>query len=218
MKERYFTPENIYEKSQKIFHKLRQYREKHRINFKPGDSALLILDMQRYFLDKSSHAYIPSATAVIPNAKNLMNAFLKNNLTVILTQHINAKDDANPMSKWWKDSIREEDIRSEIIPELNHSDTTVIKKTQYDAFHKTSLENLLKEKRITQIVITGVMTHLCCETTARTAFIKGFTVFFTIDGTATYNEEFHHASLLNLSHGFAIPVLCKELQDTLESV
>jgi isochorismate hydrolase len=55
------------------------------------------------------------------------------------------------------------------------------------------------------------MTHLCCETTARSAFMRGFEVFFTIDGTATYNEEHHWAALLNLAHGFATPVLVDEV-------
>jgi isochorismate hydrolase len=55
------------------------------------------------------------------------------------------------------------------------------------------------------------MTHLCCETTARSAFIHGFEVFFTIDGTATYTEAHHRATLLNLANGFATPVLVAEL-------
>ena len=105
----------------------------------------------------------------------------------------------------------EENPLSQITPELDAGYT--IEKTQYDAFYQTALEDLLKEKGITQVVITGVMTHLCCETTARSAFMRGFTVFFPIDGTATYNEDFHRSTLLNLSHGFAIPALIEELAE-----
>jgi isochorismate hydrolase len=47
-----------------------------------------------------------------------------------------------------------------------------------------------------------VMTHLCCETTARSAFTRG-SGLLPVDGTATYNRAFHRASLLNLAHGFA---------------
>ena len=43
------------------------------------------------------------------------------------------------------------------------------------------------------------------------AFTRNFRVFLTIDGTATYNRNFHRASLLNLSHGFSRPVLCSTL-------
>jgi isochorismate hydrolase len=55
------------------------------------------------------------------------------------------------------------------------------------------------------------MTHLCCETTARAAFTRGLQVWFTIDGTATYNEEHHFSTLLNLAHGFATPVTVTEV-------
>ena len=48
------------------------------------------------------------------------------------------------------------------------------------------------------------MTHLCCETTARSAFVHGYEVFFLVDGTATYNQDFHRASLMNLAHGVAV--------------
>ncbi|MHA1167787.1 MAG: isochorismatase family protein, partial [Candidatus Hodarchaeales archaeon] len=47
--------------------------------------------------------------------------------------------------------------------------------------------------------------------TARSAFIRGYEVFFAVDGTATYNENFHEATLLNLSHGFSTLVLIKDL-------
>ncbi len=216
MKECYFTLETVHEKSQEMLQRSMKYRKRHEIDFEAEHSALLILDMQRYFLDRSSHAYIPSAQAVIPRLKNLINVFLKKKLPVILTRHLNTYEDANLMAKWWKELITEKNPLSEIILELRHPNALVINKTQYDAFYKTPLENLLKEREITQIVVTGVMTHLCCETTARSAFVKGFTVFFPVDGTATYNEKFHQATILSLSHGFAIPVLCEEIQEALE--
>jgi isochorismate hydrolase len=116
------------------------------------------------------------------------------------------------LAVWWGDLINKRDPMCGISPKLYHKNATVVKKTQYDAFYQTPLENLLREKGVTQVVITGVMTNLCCETTARSAFVRGFSVFFTVDGTATYNEEFHKATLLNLSYGFALPVLCNDLE------
>ena len=97
------------------------------------------------------------------------------------------------------------------------SNGIVLKKSQYDAFYDTSLEDVLKKNRVSQVVICGVMTHLCCETTARSAFMRGFEVFFTVDGTATYNKNFHLATLLNLSHGFATPTLVNELLTSLRN-
>ncbi|MFC1726892.1 isochorismatase family protein [candidate division KSB1 bacterium] len=209
MKTRYFTPDNIETKSKEIIDSLNI--KKNRIKYFPENSALLILDMQKYFLQEKSHAFIPGASAIVTAIKRLADAYLNRDLPVIITRHINSDENAGVMAEWWEDIIREEDELSTIIPELDLKGTVVINKSQYDAFYKTRLDNILKINGVKQLVITGVMTHLCCETTARSAFVQGFQVFFPVDGTATYNEEFHRASFLNLSHGFAVPVLTEEL-------
>lgn len=212
MKENYFTEESIDDKSSEMLNKLRMQTDRMNIVFKPDESALLIIDAQKYFLDKTSHAYVPSSLAIIPNIKSLMDVYNNMSFPVIMTQHINNEQNADMLAVWWGDLITEKDSMCEITPELFNKSATIVKKTQYDAFYQTPLENILKEKGVTQVVITGVMTNLCCETTARSAFVRGFSVFFTVDGTATYNEDFHNASLLNLSYGFATPILCKELE------
>lgn len=212
----YYTPKTIDTKARQILWKLKKYRKPHKIKFAPERSALLIMDMQKYFLDKNSHAFLPSALPIIPKIEELRDSYLKANLPVIFTRHINNQHNAKMLKEWWSDLITEDNLLSEITEELFYPEATVIKKSQYDAFYQTNLEDLLRHKKITQVLITGVMTHLCCETTARSAFVRGFKVFFTIDGTATENEEFHWATLLNLSHGFAISVLIEEIEKCLK--
>jgi bifunctional isochorismate lyase/aryl carrier protein len=212
----YFTRETIDAKAQEMFERLQFFRIKSKIRFHPEEAALLIIDMQRYFIEEESHAGLPSAGPIIPRIRKLAEAFQEARLPVILTRHLNTQQDANMLAQWWADVITEESELSEIDPELNLPDATVIIKTQYDAFYQTALENILREKGVSQLVITGVMTHLCCETTARSAFVRGFKVFFPIDGTATNDENHHWGTLLNLSHGFALPVLMKEIQTSLE--
>jgi len=218
LKEKYFTQNNIYKVSKNFLREIEHLRKKHKINLKTKNIALLILDMQKYFLDKDSHAFIPSAPAIVENIKKIQNIFLKLNLPIVLTRHINTDKNAKMMKSWWKDLIRENNSLSEIIPELMNKKAKIIKKSQYDAFYETELEKFLKKNKVKQVIITGVMTHLCCETTARSAFVKGFEVFFVIDGTATYNRKFHKATLLNLAHGFAIPVLTEEIIINFEKI
>ena len=62
---------------------------------------------------------------------------------------------------------------------------------------------MLAKRRIRRLVISGLVAHLCCETTARAAFVRGFAVVFAVDATAAYDAEFHLATLRNLAHGFA---------------
>ena len=119
------------------------------------------------------------------------------------------------MKNWWRQMITLDNPLCPVVNDFASDKVTVIEKSQYDAFMGTSLEHDLEESGIAQLVITGVMTHLCCESTARAAFMRGFNVFFTIDGTATYNRKFHEASLLNLAHGFAFPVLTEYIRSCL---
>ncbi|MCL0075285.1 isochorismatase family protein [Dehalococcoidia bacterium] len=186
-------------------------RASHDVTLDPRRSALVIVDMQRYFLEDSSHAFIPAARAIVPRLTKLIQAYSQHGLPIVFTRHLNTDANAGMMSRWWQDLIRADDPASEIIPEFDLSQGVVIEKSQYDAFYETALDEMLREKGVTQIVICGVMSHLCCETTARSAFVRGFEVFFTVDGTATYTEAFHRATLLNLAHGFAVPVFIDEV-------
>jgi isochorismate hydrolase len=216
MKTAYFTEETIDARAEAMLAQVRDRVRVRDIRFEPRESALLILDVQRYFSDPDSHAFIPSLPPVIPRIEELEAAYTAAGLPVILTQHVNTDDDAGLLLTWWKDLIRAGTAYGEIVPELVSADSVVLEKTQYDAFHGTDLERMLRERGVAQVVVAGVMTHLCCETTARSAFVSGFKVFLPVDATATYNEEFHFGSLLNLAHGFAVPVLTRDLLSSLE--
>jgi bifunctional isochorismate lyase/aryl carrier protein len=168
----------------------------------PQKTALLVIDMQKYFVDKSSHAYVPSINKLMPKIKKLIDVFNKNVRPIIFTRHIDTEE--SMMRRWWQDNIKEDDPMSEIAHDLEANRGEVIIKHQYDAFLDTNLEKILEDKGIEQVVICGVLTNLCCETTARSAFMRGFEVYFVTDGTATYKQKMHDASLLNLSYGFAI--------------
>jgi len=209
MKERYFDPETITQKSREMMRDLGISQKGRRVLL--DQSALLVLDMQDYFLDSSSHAFIPSGGSIIPGIKKLIAAFKEANRPVIFTRHINTPENAGAMSRWWRDLIIKDHPLSQIAEAFDTSQGVILQKSQYDAFYNTDLEAILKENNVSQLVITGVMAHLCCETTARTAFVRGFDVFFAVDGTATYNKAFHRATLTNLSHGFATLVLVNDI-------
>ena len=216
-KEIYFTQKSIMKKASAMMEHVASSRQRHaNANFQPGKAALLVLDMQNYFLDFDSHAFVPSAPAIIPGINKLIEAFTSAMRPMIATRHLNTAEDAGMMSKWWRDLITPQTAYSQYIKAFDSRNFIQINKTQYDAFHQTDLEEILCQHDVEQVVITGVMTHLCCETTARSAFMRGFEVFFAVDGTATYNEELHRASLLTLSHGFAVPVSVGEILEAVK--
>jgi ureidoacrylate peracid hydrolase len=71
----------------------------------------------------------------------------------------------------------------------------VVTKHRFSAFHNTDLETILRSHAIRTVVMTGVASNVCVETTARDAFVRDFYVVFLDDGTATYAEEDHQATL-----------------------
>jgi isochorismate hydrolase len=211
MKELYFSDISLNKESLKLKKEAERFYRQRNFSIYPNKAVLLILDMQNFFLDKKSHAFVPSAAAIITNIKRLIDLFKKYNSEIIFTRHINNTENAENMGKWWRDILTINDDLSEITDKLLFENAKIKIKSQYDAFYKTGLEDELKSKKISQIIIAGVMTHLCCDTTSRSAFVRGFEVFFGIDLTATYNRDFHTATLYNLSHGFATPVMTTDI-------
>lgn len=216
LKQLYFTPATIDAVSRQMLDALDPYTRRHSFTSALDHSALLVLDMQSYFLDPASHAFIPSAPAILAGINALIDAYTRHGLPVFLSRHLNTTQDAGMMASWWRDLISTENPLSNFDPQLEWQKGIAFTKTRYDAFLDSPLEAYLRTNNVEQVVICGVMTHLCCETTARSAFMRGFEVLFTVDGTATYNEDLHRASLLNLSHGFAVPVLVQDLLSRLE--
>jgi isochorismate hydrolase len=204
MKETYFNPETIGPLSSHWLELFGVKRKRQNQPFRIDSAALLILDMQEYFLDPNSHAYIPSGEAIIPNLNQAVSFFRQAERPVWATRHANTAENARRMSSWWSELLSNDHPLGGLHPDLSVEPTETIQKAQYDAFYGSVLQEKLSEANVEQLVIGGVMTHLCCETTARAAFVLGYEVFFLIDGTATYNEDFHKGTLRNLAHGFSV--------------
>ncbi len=178
-----------------------------------GHAALLVIDMQRYFLQKSSHAYLRDSESIITNVNRIIDSCREASVPVIFTRHAHKPgEDAGNMGSWWADIIMDGTEMSLIDDRFQPLQSEkVLRKTAYSAFMGTDLEGLLRAKGITQLLITGVMTHLCCDSTAREAFMKGFDVFLVVDGTASSSRDLHLSSVKTLTDGFAIPATTKEV-------
>ena len=87
----------------------------------------------------------------------------------------------------------------------------MVRKTTYDAFLNTELEDILGSAGVDQVLVTGVLTHMCCETTARSAFCRGFEVYVAADATASSREELHLGSLVSMADSVAVIVGSEEV-------
>jgi bifunctional isochorismate lyase/aryl carrier protein len=190
-------------------------RLKRRGNFiyTPEKSALLLIDLQNYFLNPKGKAFIEPSRRIVRKLLDLAAAYRERGLTVVLTRHVDDPARHPLMAQWWQSALAAEDPDSRLIPELDPflETSVIIQKCRYDSFQNTGLSQILGGRGVNQVVIGGVMAHLCCETTARAAFARDLLPFFLLDGTAADEAENHEGTLLNLQHGFAVLSTCGEI-------
>jgi isochorismate hydrolase len=180
----------------------------------PEKAALLVIDMQLYFK--------PIAQPILNNVLSLIDFCRANGIRIFFTRHghHDPKKDGGMLARWWGDLIQYGSTEWELLKELGPTPKdTIVNKNRYSAFYGTQLDAELRADEIEDLIICGVMTNCCCETTARDAFMRDYRVFFVADATAAPTEELHIASLKNLAYGFAHIVntkdLCKKLRKNL---
>jgi ureidoacrylate peracid hydrolase len=203
--EPYVTPDTISEKSKKWLEHISEFNT-HKMQLSREKSALMIIDMQYFFLDPGSPSFTCGGLAILPNLQTMIRAFREVGPPVIYTRHVHHPDgsDAGLTGWWWegmcKEGTPESEIHDEIAPRRNEK---VVFKHRYSAFYNTDLETVLRGLKVEDLVIAGIMTNMCCESTARDAYFRDYRVFFLADGTGSITEEMHVSSLLNLAFGFA---------------
>lgn len=78
----------------------------------------------------------------------------------------------------------------------------VVTKHRYSAFHNTDLDTILRSNGIRTVIVTGVVTNVCVETSAREAFVRDYYVVAPRDGSAAYVQADHDATMSNLERFF----------------
>jgi nicotinamidase-related amidase len=170
-------------------------------------SALAVIDMQRYFLDEEADAYLGANAHLLTNVVRLIEAFRTHGKPVAFTRHAHPRgSNTGQMGRWWHEKLPwEGDRQSELVDELApRPGELLLTKTTYSAFEGTSFEAWLRKRNVRSLVLCGVMTNLCVETTARHAFMKDFQPIVVEDACASNRADFHKASILNLGYGFAL--------------
>jgi ureidoacrylate peracid hydrolase len=207
-------------KINKLLSAIKPYQH-NKLILNPKRAALLMIDMQNDFLDKKSPAYTKNAEYIIANLKKLIKTARRVKIPVIYTAHCHqdSKIDGGMTAKWWPE-IRDKKILvagskgAEIINELKPLSRScvqgrglvkekIIYKHRYSAFYNTDLEIYLRGLGVTDLIITGIMTGICCDSTARDAFFRDFRVFVIADSTAAGENELHLNSLKILAYAFA---------------
>jgi len=216
--ETYITPSTLDEKCREWLDTIADCNFRER-ELRPDRAALVVVDMQRFFLDDDQPLACENSRVVIPRVRRLLDAFRSAGRPVIFLQNMHkgpGVDRSEQLCEFWPDAPLEGTPEVEIHPDLApRPDEKVIPKRRYGGFHGTDLDLTLRTMGVEDVVISGVITNVCPETTARTAFMHDYRVFFTADATATLTEEMHVASLRTLAGWFAKVVTVADVESAL---
>jgi nicotinamidase-related amidase len=178
----------------------------------PTRAALLVIDMQERFTD--------IATAIAPAVSSLVTAARNADMPVIYTRHghQDLSVDGGVLAAWWRGDLSlvgdaSWQLMSAITP---RPDDAIVDKTRYSAFFGTQLASLLSAREVSDLVICGVVTNCCCETTARDAFMRDYNVFVAADATAAANEDLHVSSLKGMAYACARVLTAAQLCDAFQ--
>ncbi len=140
-------------------------------------SALILIDIQNDYFEGGSMTLVNSAKAA-ENANKVLEIFRANNLPVIHIQHIATRPDAT----FFLPNTSGAEINSVISPLVSEK---IIVKHYPNSFKETELFDYLKSKNITDLVVCGMMTHMCIDATVRAAKDFGFNITLIGDACAT---------------------------------
>ncbi len=178
--------------------------------------ALILIDMQRDFLEPGGFGDalgndVARLQAIVPTVKRLLEAFRQQSLPIFQTTESHRPDLADcPPSKLLRGNaslkigdpgpmgriLIEGEPGNAIIAELAPlPGETVITKPGKGAFYNTNLEFLLKTHDITHLILGGVTTEVCVQTTMREANDRGYECLLVEDATESYFPDFKQATL-----------------------
>jgi ureidoacrylate peracid hydrolase len=188
----------------------RRGREHVHDNLDPAKTALVVVDMQNAFmLPGVAHALCPMAEKIVPNINRLASAVRATGGTVVWIK-TTFKDDA--LQNWSTyfgmvtaqqgakriAALTADSKGHELWPALEvRSEDLTIEKNRFSAFIQGSsnLADVLRSRGLDTLLITGTVTNVCCESTARDAMMLNFKTIMITDGNAANTDEEHNASL-----------------------
>ena len=179
------------------------------VSFEPAKTALLVVDMQNYYVMEGQGAYSPAARKLVPNINRLAETMRRVGSTVIWARNY---VDARAFETWSVHydrmteakratrarSLSKGELGFRIWHELDtRDDDLYIDKARYSAFIDTAcgLEDALKKRGIDTLIVCGVSTNVCVESTARDAMMLNYRVLIAADACAAGSETLHEATL-----------------------
>ena len=174
---------------------------------RPAGAALLVIDMQRDFLEPGAPAQTIGGLALVPRINRLASAARRVRVPVIFTHERHRADlsDFGIELEYERVHCLEGTPGVELAPGLvvEARDYHITSKRRYDAFQGRDLHELLRSLGVGTLVVTGVCTDVCVSATVQRARCLDYRTFVVRDAVAATSRARHEAALRCLSHVFA---------------
>ena len=164
-----------------------------------SQTAVIVVDMQNDFDHPDGSLFVPKARDTIPKIRKLLDKARKAGVRVIYTQDTHYEGD--PEFEIWGEHARYGTWGWEIVEELKPIEgrDIVVRKTRYDGFYGTPMDDLLKIYQITHLVVTGTVANICVLHTAGSAALRWYKVVVPMDAISALNDFDYHAALRQIS-------------------
>jgi nicotinamidase-related amidase len=194
--------------------------------------ALIIVDMQNDFVRVGAPLEVPQSRGTIPVHRQLIAFCREREVPILYTKFVAGPGRtliwewspmlAPPVCCCWKGHRR---YYGDVAEELDCSDIIgeiypmpgdpVVEKFGYGAFHNTNLDDLLRARHVDSLLVTGTVTHICVEETAREAFKRGYKTTIVADAVSSYLSDLHEAALKNFRLKFGWVSPAREVMDAM---
>jgi ureidoacrylate peracid hydrolase len=197
----------------------------------PGRTALVVVDMQRGFLDPGEAMEVAPAREIVPAIQGLLSLFRDKHLPVVFTEFVYSESvpvligslhpEHRPAAPGAprgfglpSSSCLEGTPSAETVPALApRPGEIVVRKRGYDAFAGTELDTALRARNVTSLVVTGTMTDICVLATVTAALHREYRVTVVEDGVATLWPEIQRAALDIIGRAYGRVATAKEVVD-----
>lgn len=193
----------------------------------PQRMALINVDMQNCFVQDSPIA-APDGLDLLARINQLAAVCRAAGIPVIHTSHVLRPDGSNMGLLAELAPVKAGIINRGAPSAALHKDLVVdprdilLEKPRFGAFYGTDLDMILRTRGIDTVIIAGIATNVCCETTAREAMVRDFRVFFLSDGTTTFGmgdvtgADLQKATLATLGLVFAHILTLDEMVEQIQ--
>jgi nicotinamidase-related amidase len=177
------------------------YEIRDSLDIVPLRTALLVMDMQKDFVEDGGALLVPDARDTVKPIKRLVDAFHSQDILVVYTQDSHREGD--PEFDIWGHHVLEGTAGEGIIDELGPMEgDIVVKKARYDAFYGTDLDQILRSRDIDSIVVVGTVANICVHYTTASAAQRWYGLICPVDCISALTEFDMHVHLHQTAYLF----------------